>query len=244
MIGCSILRSFNKTSLLFISPIFLLAVAAVLAAQDTSASVSGEIRGPGGATIGPLNAELTFVEPPHAKFSVLLDDEGRFKFTVLPPGTFTLTVAQSGFKTLKVKSIVVASAEQKTLPPLRMDVAPTDMPWLPIPEFELRAGNQRFGNLAGRVMRDEVRPLTRATVQLFCDDLICGETKTDANGDFLFLNLAPRDEYSFRISHPGFYSWQGTDHTAFEVLAGYDATYEPIVLPRRDRLSRAASTVR
>jgi hypothetical protein len=242
--GCSIPRSFNKTSLLFINSIFLLAVAAVLAAQDTSASVSGEIRGPRGATLGPLNAELTRLEPPHSTFSLRLDDEGRFKFTVLPPGTFTLTVAQLGFKTLKVKSIVVASADQKTLPPLRMDVSPTDMPWLPIPEFELRAGDQRFGNLAGRVMRDEVRPLTHATVQLFCGDQICGETKTDANGDFLFLNLAPRDEYSFRISHPGFYSWQGTDYTAFEVLAGYDATYEPIVLPRRHRLSRAASTVR
>lgn len=110
--------------------------------------------------------ELTLAEPPHTLFSLRLGDEGRFKFTVLPPGTYTLTVAQLGFKTLKVKSISVAIAEQRILPPLRMHVAPTDMPWLPIPEFELRAADQRFGNLTGRVMRDEVRPLARATVHL------------------------------------------------------------------------------
>ena len=241
--GCSISRSCNKT-LLFINCIFVLGAAAVLVAQDTSATVSGEIRGPVGALAGSLNAELTLLEPPHTTFSLRLDDEGKLKFRTLPPGTYTLTIANFGFKTLKVKSIRVARGEQKTLPPLRIDVAPTDLPWLPVPELELRAGDQRFGNLAGRVMRDEVRPLTRATVQLFCDDQLCGETKTDANGDFQFLNLPPRDEYRFRISHRGFYSWQGTDYTAFEVLAGYDATYRAIVLPRRAKLARAPSTVR
>jgi hypothetical protein len=95
-------------------------------------------------------------------------------------------------------------------------------------------------------MQDEVHPLASATVQLFCDDQVCGETKTDAKGDFLFLNLAPREEYPFQISHPEFYSWQGTasGHTAFEVLARYDAAYKAIVLPRRTKLARAASTVR
>jgi hypothetical protein len=236
-------RSFNKT-LLFIKLIFALAAAGLLAAQDTSATLSGQVRPFPDGSLPGLTVVLAREQRPLTISSVQADDEGRFEFTALPQGSYTLRVAHLGFKALKVKSIPVASAEQKTLPPLRMDVAPTDMPWLPIPEFELRVGDQRFGNLAGRVMRDEARPLARAKVQLFCDDQLCGETKTDANGDFLFLNLAPRDEYPFRISHPGFYSWQGTGYTAFEVLAGFDATYRAIVLPRRTKLSRAASTVR
>ena len=147
----------------------LLLILSLLKAQDTSATLSGEIRGPRGMTVGALNAELMLLEPPHSLFSLRLDNKGNFKFKVLPPGTYTLTVAALGFKTLKVKSIKIASAEQKILPSLRMDLAPTDTPWLPIAEFALRVADLRFGNLSGRVMRDECRGLVGATVKLFCE---------------------------------------------------------------------------
>jgi Carboxypeptidase regulatory-like domain len=219
----------------------LLLIVSLLKAQDTSATLRGEIRGPQGATVGTLNAELMLLEPPHTVFSVRSDDKGNFRFTVLPPGTYTLTAEHVGFKTLKVKSIPVASTEQKVLPPLRMDLAPTDTPWLPIAEFALRVTDLRFGNLSGRVMRDQSLSVAGAAVRLLCGDKLCSETKTDARGEFIFFNLQPGDDYAIRVSRPGYYPWQGTDYT---VLAGYDATYRPIVLPRRPKLSRAASTVR
>jgi len=236
------LRGFNKT-LLFVDLIVALASAALLVAQDTHATVSGEIRGPGGATVGALNAVLTLAEPPHTLFSVRLDDEGEFKFTVLPAGTYTLTVAHLGFKTLKVKSIPLASAEQMILPPLRMELAPTDTPWLPIPELALHVAERNVGNLSGRVMRDESRGVASATVTLFCEDKLFGETKTNTSGEFIFFNLQPSDDCAIGVTHSGYYRWQRTD---YEIQAGYDVTYSPIaVLPRRRaKLSRAASTVR
>jgi hypothetical protein len=188
-------------------------IVSLLKAQDTSATVSGEIRGPRGMTLRALNAELMLLDPPHTLFSLRLDNKGNFKFTVLPPGTYTLTVADLGFKTLKLKSIKVANAEQKILPPLQMDLAPTDTPWLPIAEFALRAADFRFGNLSGRVMRDESRGLVGATVRLFCEDKLCGETKTDASGEFIFFNLQPGDDYAIHVTRAGYYPWQGTDYT-------------------------------
>ncbi len=235
------------TSSYFRALLLALVVAAlVTVAQSTSGSVSGLLRDPAGNPVTGVNAELRLEQAPYTLFSLRPGDDGKFKFTVLPAGKYTLTVAQLGFKTLKVKSIELAAGENRILPPLLVHVAPTDLPWMPIPVFNLRVGNQPFGNLAGRVMQDEERALAGATVQLFCDDQPCGETKTDTNGDFVFFNLAARDDYGFRISHPQFLSWQGTARgfTALEVLAGYDASYAPIVLPRRAKLSRAANTVR
>lgn len=233
-------RAFNRT-LLFINLICSLAMAALLAARETSATVSGTIHDPNAATLPKVNAVLALEDPPHTLFSVRGDQDGRFRFSVLPAGTYTLSVTYRGFKTLKVRSILVTSAEQKILPPLRMDVAPSDRPFLPIAEFALHLTDRQFGNLGGRVMRDESRGVAGATVRLFCGDELCSETKTDASGEFSFFNLPPRDDYAIRVTCPGYHQWQNGD---YEVQAGYDATYGAIVLRPRTKLSRAASTVR
>ncbi len=215
--------------------------ATVLAAQDTNATLSGEIRPfPDGIFPG-LNVELTLEQGPSTIFSVRADDDGRFKFTLLLLGSYTLTVAQLGFGTVTVKSIHVARGEQKVLPLLRLYVTPTEVT-TPVPKFlKLRSTDQHAGNLSGRVMRDERTAIARAKVQLICDEMLCGETSTVRNGEFIFFNLSPREDYVIRATHSGYYPWQCTD---YKVLAGYDATYGAIVLPRRTKLSRAASTVR
>jgi hypothetical protein len=234
MIGCSISRSSNRT-LLFINLIFALAAATVLAAQDTSASVSGEIDGP------TADAELTLQTAPHTVFSVRTHDGGKFKFSVLPAGTYTLTMSFLGFRTLRVKSIQVASGEHKVLPRLRVDMAPSDFAGPPIADHMELATDQRVGNLSGRVENDRERPISHAMVKLLCDEKICSQTKTDAKGEFIFFNLLPRENYVIRVTHPGYYPWQGTD---YQVQAGYDANYGSIVVRPRAKLSRAASTVR
>lgn len=48
-----------------------------------------------------------------------------------------------------------------------------------------------------------------------------GDTKTDANGEFVFFNLSPRHDYALRVIHPGYYRWEAAE---YQIQAGYDAT--------------------
>ncbi len=209
------LRSFNK-ALLFINLIFALVGAAVLAAQDTSATVSGEV--------SPFESDvqLTLQTPPRTIFSVRTENQGKFKLSVLPAGTYTLKAALRGCPTLTLKSIQVGSGEQKHLPPLHFEACHSGC-GAPAPQFfELLPTQQHVGNLSGRVMRDERRPIARATVKLLCGDKLCGQTKTSADGEFTFFNISPGDDYAIRVTHPGFYPLQAGD---YEVQAGFDQTY-------------------
>lgn len=200
-------------------------------AQDTSATVTGYVTDPGGAAILRVDADLSLEGPPHTLFSVRAGDDGRFKLTVLPAGIYTLTLAYagSGFRKLTLKSIHVASGEQKILPPLRLDLAPSGCGGGPVVDhFELLPTEQPVGNLSGRVERDEAHPIARATVRLLCGERkVCGETKTDSNGEFIFFDLPPRGDVTIRATHPGFYSAQGTD---YEIRQGFNSTYWPIIL--------------
>jgi hypothetical protein len=233
-------RGLDKT-LLSINPVFVLAAMAVLSAEETSATVSGEVRDWHDALVPNLDAELRLQTPPHTIFSVRTGDDGKFKFTVLPAGTYTLTLTYRGFRTLRLKSIRVGSGEHKVLPPLRLDVSPSDGGGPPLLDHLEPAPSERAGNLSGRVENKSERLVSHAKVQLFCDEKSCGETNTAANGEFIFFNLSPGDDYEIRVTCPGYYPWQRDD---YEIQAGYDATYGPIVLRRRVKLSRAASTVR
>jgi hypothetical protein len=221
MIGCSIPRSFNKT-LLFIKLIFALAAAGVLAAQDTSASVSGEV--------DPFESDvqLTLQTPPYTIFSVRTANHGKFRLSVLPAGTYTLTAEFRGCPTLTLKSIQVGTSEQKRLPSIHFEACHSGCGGAPAPKFfELHPTGQHVGNLSGRVMRDERRPIARATVKLLCDDKPCGQTRTDANGEFIFFNLSPSDNYKIRVTHPGFYPSELSD---YEVQEDIDAAYWPLTL--------------
>jgi hypothetical protein len=208
---------------LFINSIFVLAV--VLAAQDTSATVNGEIDGPA------ADVQLTLQTTPRTIFSVRTDGNGKFK----SPGIYTLTMAQLGFRTLTLKSIRLASEEQKILPRLRLPVDPSDGAGPPVVDHLKPATDERVGNLSGRVMQDESRAIARATVKLLCDEKVCGETKTDTNGEFFFFSLSPREDYMIRVTHPGYCPWHRND---YEVQAGYDATYWPMIMKFRSQAKR------
>jgi len=144
-------------------------------------------------------------------------------------------MAQLGFRTLTLKSIRLASGEQNILPRLRLTVDPSDGGGPPVVDHLELATDERVGNLSGRVMRDENRAIARAKANLFCDEQACGETKTDAKGEFIFFSLSPRDDYTIRVTHPGYCPQEGTD---YEVQAGYDATYWPMIMEPRSQAKR------
>jgi hypothetical protein len=217
---------------LFIKSIFVLGATAVLAAQDTSAILSGELRDGRGNVIRRVDAELRLEESPHTVFSVRTDD-GKFRFTLLPPGTYTLILAERQFRTLTLKSIQLPSGEQKALAPLRLEAAGSCGSGGPLLEYVELLPVEPVGNLSGRVERDEAHPIAHATVKLLCDARrVCGETKTDPNGAFIFFDLLPRDDITLRVTHPGFYSEEGA---YYEIRAGFNSTYAPIVLNSRLR---------
>jgi hypothetical protein len=85
--------------------------ATLLAAQDTTVSLRGEALDRGDRVIQGVDAELRLEDPPQTRFSVRTDDDGKFKFTLLPAGTYTLTLTERRFRTLTLKSIQVATSK-------------------------------------------------------------------------------------------------------------------------------------
>jgi len=155
--------------LLFINTIFVLGATAVLAAQDTGATVSGQVRDVTDTPIQFANAELKRQDPPRTIYSARTDQEGKFQFTVLAAGTYTLKLLVPGFKLLTVRSIQVASEEPKVLPPLRLDI-PISCAGPFVDYFELSPDDRTTGNLSGSVLRDQNKPLAGANIQILCED--------------------------------------------------------------------------
>lgn len=204
--------------------------ATILLAQNTNATVSGELRDSTGADVPEVNAELAQDSDPDSVFSVRTDDKGKFRFAAVPSGTFTLKFMVRGAQGLGVNSIQVAPGEQKVLPPLGIEfVPPCGHP--PVMDHLRPVSTERaLGNLSGRVMRDQDHPIVQATVKLLCTykgecpDI---ETTPDANGDFQFLNRSPAFDYTLYVAYPGFDPWQWS---GFHVQGGYDITYRPALM--------------
>jgi len=84
--------------------LLILAGAAVALAQD------GVVRSGGQAITGSTVVATSGTQ----KFSVLTDEEGRYHFTVLPPGDWTVKIATFGFVSQK-KQLAIAAASSAGL---------------------------------------------------------------------------------------------------------------------------------
>jgi hypothetical protein len=193
------------------------AIVALLAAQDTSATVSG---------VAPFQSDvrMTLQTAPHTSFSIRSDDFGKFRFTKLPAGKYALTAEVRGCPRVTLMSVQVSSGEQQ-LPP--MQFVACGICGSPAPAYyELHRKDQGVGNLSGSVMRDELHPIARATVELLCNEReVCSQSKTDSHGNFAFLGLSPDTVYAIRFTRSGFYPWESF---GYRVQAGLDTTYFPI----------------
>ena len=210
-----------------IAPVFAILLLPLLA---PAASLTGSLTDPAGASIVHAAVEL---DPGSQKYQVQTDDAGVYKFPDLPAGEYSLTVRVVGFYRLTVRPINLSASEQKRIPALMLDVAPSGC-FNPFPPaFQLLAGDTTFGGLAGSVVRygDSSELLEGVDVTLVCRTFTaCASTKTDAKGLFSFGMLSP-GEYGLSFRSQGFYPDQASAYTV-RVKAGLESDYAPVFLER------------
>jgi hypothetical protein len=90
-------------------------------AQGLTGQISGTITDPSGAAVSGANVEITGSQT-GLRRSTQTNAEGRFVFTELLPGTFSLVVDASGFKKVEQKEVVVSANEHVTLSPILLQV--------------------------------------------------------------------------------------------------------------------------
>lgn len=186
-----------------------------------------------GAAIAQIKAELQPEESHQVIIRTTADDAGVYRFSNLPPGRYTLRLFSPGFSSLTVQSIGLAEGQQKSIPPLRLTVISLNCSGGPVAKhLQLLTERTRLGNFGGTVTLDlgplkgNTPPLARAAVALLCSGKICGTTKTNERGEFMFKAIAA-GLYDVDVSRAGFYPVQ---QLGFEVQEGSEAIYFPISL--------------
>jgi hypothetical protein len=96
----------------FVIPILLLAVSAF--GQETRAALSGTITDPSGASVAGANVKLLNIET-GVPMTVESNQLGQYRFLFVNPGSYTLTVIQSGFRTLTREGIILVSGQAATV---------------------------------------------------------------------------------------------------------------------------------
>src|SRR5512146_4673 len=90
--------------------VLCLLVAAVFVAttfaQETTAGLQGTVKDPQGAVVSKATVEVTSPTLIGVK-KLETDNSGYYRFANLPPGTYTITVTASGFRTLKQTGIAL-----------------------------------------------------------------------------------------------------------------------------------------
>ena len=86
---------------------FLLAMATSMLAQETTAGLQGLVKDPSGAVVSGASVEILGASLIGVK-KTETDAGGFYRFTSLPPGTYSLTVTAQGFKAAKHAGIELA----------------------------------------------------------------------------------------------------------------------------------------
>src|SRR5262245_58336696 len=116
------MQSIIRGSSLFI---LWLALSFVAVAQTTSGSITGAVTDPNHAAIASATVKLTD-ESKNISLSASTDNEGRFVFPQVSPGTYKLSVEASGFKKFERTGILLVANDKLALGELAMQVGATN----------------------------------------------------------------------------------------------------------------------
>jgi hypothetical protein len=201
-------------------------------AQDTG-SLAGEARDITGAGVA-VRATLQQENTNGVNFRFDSDGLSPFRFSNLPPGSYSLELQVPGFQTLRVRSIQIGVGEHRVLPPLELTVGSmADCGGHAVLDYIRFLVNTdgRTGDLRGAVKESggllvsQDLPVAHAKVKLLCKDSApCRETWTDEEGIFVFNKVPPAD-FSIRVEHPSYYP---VTEPEFKTKEGRQLTYFPI----------------
>ena len=82
--------------------------------QTTTGSLTGNLVDPSGAAIAGADVSIT-EQGRQTSLSTKTDESGRFAFTTLQPGNYTLDVKHQGFKALKRENIALLANDDYSL---------------------------------------------------------------------------------------------------------------------------------
>jgi Carboxypeptidase regulatory-like domain len=101
--------------------VLLCSLAAVLAAQNISGALLGTVTDPSGSPVPTAAVELTS-QTTGEHMSAASNPEGLFRFPIVPPDRYQLTIRANGFKAHAVADIELASSETRDMGRIAMEL--------------------------------------------------------------------------------------------------------------------------
>ena len=93
--------------------LLLMILPALVFAQTSAPSLHGQVLDPSGAAVPALS--VTLVGPTGAKLVAQTDEQGKYAFRSLSPGTYTLTISLKGFNDFVKPGIVIAHGKPQVV---------------------------------------------------------------------------------------------------------------------------------
>lgn len=102
-----------------VQAVFLICVSNLISvstsAQISTGVISGTVTDPSGAAVADVGVRLTFEVRRGLILTATTDSSGRFAFTGLEPGGYTLSITKSGFATRELQGITLQAGERQAL---------------------------------------------------------------------------------------------------------------------------------
>ncbi|HEY3052688.1 MAG TPA: carboxypeptidase-like regulatory domain-containing protein, partial [Thermoanaerobaculia bacterium] len=106
--------NFRITKVLVTALLVAITIAPAIAQTSTTGAIEGKVTDSSGATLPGVTVEIQSPQLQGTKTEVT-DSRGMFRFSLLPPGTYSLTASLSGFSPTRQGDINVALSRVVTL---------------------------------------------------------------------------------------------------------------------------------